>query len=209
MTVAFCSWVFSQDCLAVATGPLIHEWSVSILNQSQPPGETGVTAPVTSNLILRFSIENGVQVMEEFRLFVFLSFVLGFSSWTVRRASEVDEHLILLLLLLPSLNPSPVQVLRKLPSSMQCPLQLLPTPWPEHVVLGAWSAAPAMTPQTWRTARPGNGAFVETTSNTAPSSWKNSWVRRGLAKTCGQRWTSTTPMLASRWGAAAAGLKRS
>lgn len=111
-----------------------------------------------------------MQVMEEFYLFVFLSIVLDFSSWTVRRTSEVDEHLILPFLLLLSPNPSPVQVLRKLPSSMQCPLQLSPTPWPEHVVLGAWSAAPVMTPQTWRTAKPGNGAFVETTSNTAPSS---------------------------------------
>lgn len=193
--------------------PSLHSWEVFCLHIESVTAtrwDWGVTTPVTSNMMLRFSARNGVQVMEEFCLFVFLSIVLGFSSWTVRRASEVDEDLILPFLLLPSPNPSPVQVLRKLPSSMQYPLQLLPTPWPERVVLGAWSAAPAMTPQTWRTARPGSGAFVETTSNTAPSSWKNSWVRRGLAKTCGPRWTSITPMLASRWGAAAAaGLERS
>lgn len=82
----------------------------------------------------------------------------------------MDEHLILPFLHLPSHNPSPVQVLRKLPSYMQCLLQLSPTHWPEHVVLGAWSAAPVMTPQTWRTARLGNGVSVETTSNTAQSS---------------------------------------
>lgn len=166
----------------------------------------GVTTPVTSN-VLSSSARNSVQVMEEFCLFVFLSMVLGFSSRIVKRPSEVDEQLILPFLLLPSPNPSLVQVLRKLPSSTQCPLQLSPIPWPEHVVLGAWSAAPAMTRQTWRTARPGNGVFVETTSNIAPSSWKNSWVRRGSAKTCGPRWTSTTPMLASRWGAALEGLE--
>lgn len=125
----------------------------------------GVTTPVTSLMILSFSARNGVQVMEEFHLFVF-----GFSSQTVRRASEVGEHLVLPFLLLPSPNPSPVQVLRKLPSCTQCPPQLSRTPWPAPAAPGAWSAAPAMTPRTWRTARPGSGASVETTSNTAPSS---------------------------------------
>ena len=192
--------------------PSLDSWMVSCLHIESVTAtrwDWGVTTLVTSNLILRFSTRNGEQVMEGFCLFILLSIVLGFSSRTVRTASEVDKDLILPFLLLPFPNPSPVQVLRKLPSSMQCPLQPSPTPWPEHAVLGAWSAAPVMTPRTWRTARPGNGAFVETTSNTAPSSWKNSWVRRGLAKTCGPRWTSTTPMLASRWGGAAAGLERS
>ncbi len=95
------------------------------------------------------------------------------------------------------MNASLHQALKRRPSCSRCHQQRCRTRWPKRAAQGAWSAAPATIPLVCSTARPGSGAYAETTSNTALIFSRNSWGKNGSARTCMPRSTLTTLTSAS------------